>query len=256
MKRCKVCGTSYKDNSEFCLKCNLPLVPSASSPVNKSVTPKHEDFDPQLLEEKIYHDFIQDLSKKIVKVSVHHPLPDNTVIKKFFALQSTMDSKNSSEYYSVDIEIPLEKITLQFQVFLLSNVRIVESTRNTDLQDSLFYIIIHFFNQSYLEVVRKQLIGIDSFVEEYSRKIAIRYPLAIIGLHNSKSDEEEIDQEKKDNFQFDLQSIISKIRGLEDRFVIKNFDFSNKNIIDFKELGRFYFERFLKDQKVPKFDEN
>ena len=256
MKRCKVCGTSYKDNAEFCLKCNLPLGPSTAKPVTKPTTPKYEEFDPQKLERRIQQDFIRDISKRIVKVSLQHPLPDNTGIKRFFDPQGTKDFKDSMGYSTTFISIPLDDSTLNFQLFILSNVRIIESTRNAALIDSSFYIVVHFFDRSNLEVVRKQLIGIDTFIVEHGRNTAVQYPLAIIGLENAHSGENPVDQEQKDNFQFDLQTIISKIIGLEKRFVIQYFDFSSRNVIDFKELGSFYFERFLKDQKVPTFKDN
>lgn len=57
-------------------------------------------------------------------------------------------------------------------------------------------------------------------------------------------------------FRFDLESIIFKTHGLEEWFIIQYFDFSSNNTIDFKELGRFNFERFLKEYKVPKFEVN
>ena len=107
-----------------------------------------------------------------------------------------------------------------------------------------------------MDIVKKQLIGIDKFVEEYNSNSNLVYPIAIVGLQNSKSGENPIDQTKKSDFQTDLEIIVSKIRGLQERFIIKYFDFSTNNILDFKKLGRFYFERFLKDQKVPKFDLN
>ena len=253
MKRCKVCGTTYQDKSEFCLKCNLPLAKSTTS---KPDTPKHEKPASQNLEKKIKNDYIQDISKEIVKVSVQHPLTDNTGIKNFFDPKNTKDFKDSIGFSSTELETTIGEITLTFQTFILSNVRIVESTRNTALKGSLFYIIAHFFDQINLDVVKKQLIGIDKFVEEYNSNSNLLYPIAIVGLQNSKSGENLIDQEKKKNFQIDLEIIVSKISGLKERFIIKYFDFSNSNILDFKELGSFYFERFLKEQKVPKFELN
>ncbi len=256
MKRCKVCGTNYKENAEFCLKCNLPLAASTNKPASKPVTPKHEEFDPQKLETKLQQDFIQDLSKKVVKVSLQHPFSDNNEIKKNFESQSQNDFQDAMGYSSTDMKITLDENVLNFQLFILSNSRIIESTRNKALQGSLFYIIVHFFEQSQLELVRKQLIGIDTFIEEYSRNSSLIYPLAIIGLNITSSDEHQLDLETKENFLFDLQSIISKINGLQERFIIKFFDFSNNKTINFKELGKFYFERFIKDQKVPTFENN
>ena len=255
MKRCKVCGTSYQDKAEFCLKCNLPLAPST---VNKPEIPKHKELteDSQKLEEKIQHDFIKDISKELVKVSLQHPLTDNSNIKKYFESQSTKDFKDSIGYSSTDLEIVLGEITLPFQLFILSNVRIVTSTRNEALKDSLMYIIVHFFERTNLETARKQLIGIDTFVEEHARNTTFRYPLAIIGLENDKSSEHPIEQQMKNDFQFDFETFVSKITGLQERFIIKYFDFSSTNIINFTELGKFYFERFVKDQKVPTFKEN
>lgn len=252
MKRCKVCGTTYQDKSEFCLKCNLPLPPST---VKKTEVPKKElkEQVSQNVEEKIQQDFVQDFSKDLVKTSLQHPLPDNTSIKKFFDSQSVKGYNDLIGYSSTDFETNVGEIALKFQLVILSNVRIVESTRNAALKGSLFYIIVHFFEKSNLEIVRKQLIGIDKFVEEYNRNAALTYPLAIIGLQNSLSDENSTDQSKQEDFLFDLQSMVSKIRGLRERFIIKYFDFSSTNIIDFKELGGFYFERFVKDQKIPNF---
>lgn len=252
MKRCKVCGTTYQDKSEFCLKCNLPLGPST---VSKPDPPKKaSEEQPSInLEEKIQTEFIQDFSKETVKTSLQHPLTNNTDIKKFFDSLSVKDFKDTLGYSSTEFEMPIGEITLTFQTVILSNVRIIESTRNAALKGSLLYIIAHFFEQSDLEVLRKQLIGIDKFVEEYNRNTALKYPLALIGLQNSTASENMVNQEKKEDFLFDLQSSISKIRGLQERFIIKYFDFSSTNIIDFKELGKFYFERFVKDQKVPKF---
>lgn len=255
MKRCKVCGTTYQDSSEVCLKCNLPLPPSK---VSKPEPPKpSEDHHySQTLNNKIQHDFVKDISKKLVKTSLQHPLNDNTHLRKLFTSQNAKDFTDEMGYSSTNIEIPMGEIAIPFQVFILSNVRIVAASRNKALEGSLFYIIVHFFERSNLEVVKKQLIGIDKFVEEHARNTTLIYPLAIIGLQNPTSHENPIDQEKKEDFQFDLQTIISKISGLQERFIIKYFDFSTKNNIDFSELSKFYFERFVKDQKVPTFEEN
>jgi len=232
------------------------LTPSTTKPVSKPTTKNYEPFDPQKLEAKIQDDLIQDLSNKIVKASIQHPLPDNTAIKKFFDPLNAKSFKDAMGFSSTALEVPLEDNTLTFKLFILSNVRIIESTRNTALQDSFFYILIHFYEKQQLEIVRKQLIGIDTFLEDHARNSSLVYPLAIVGLQNTKVDKSQIDQESKDNFLFDLQSIISKISGLDKRFIIQYFDFSPTNIIDFIALGEFYFERFLKDQKVPTFEEN
>ena len=81
MKRCIACGMTYKDDATLCLKCNLLLPPQPAKPTPKPATPRPEPFDPHKLDRKIQHDFVQDLSKKTTKVSVQHPLPDNTNIK-------------------------------------------------------------------------------------------------------------------------------------------------------------------------------